>query len=52
MLNKIEKINILGVGISAINMDDALQGLEHYIKTKTKNCLCMSKPYYYGKPKK
>jgi N-acetylglucosaminyldiphosphoundecaprenol N-acetyl-beta-D-mannosaminyltransferase len=41
MLNKIEKINILGVGISAINMDDALQSLEHYIKTKTKNYICV-----------
>jgi len=41
MLNKIEKVNILGVGISAINMDDALQYLEYHIKAKTKNYICV-----------
>jgi len=41
MPDRTEKINILGVDISAINMDDALQRLEHQIMTKTKSYVCV-----------
>jgi len=41
MSDRTEKINILGVGINAINMDDALQRLEHQIITKTKSYVCV-----------
>ena len=41
MAEMIEKINILGVGISAINMNDALQQMEHWIRTKEQHYICV-----------
>lgn len=35
------KVNILGVGISTINMDDALQQMEHWIKIREPNYVCV-----------
>ena len=41
MAKEIERINILGIGISAINMNDALQHMEHWIKTRQQNYICV-----------
>ena len=41
MTEKIEKINILGVGISAINMNDALRKMEHWIRTRKQHHICI-----------
>ena len=37
----IEKIDMLGVGISAIKMDNVLQQMEHWIKTGEQNYICV-----------
>ena len=36
-----KKINLLGVGISAINMNDALQQMEHWIRTREQHYVCV-----------
>jgi len=36
-----EKANILGIGISAINMADAVQQMEHWIMTGKQNYVCV-----------
>ncbi len=39
---KYERVNILGVGISAINMNDALRQMERWVKTKEQNYICVT----------
>ena len=41
MTERIEKINMLGVGISAINISDALQQMERWIETKEQHYVCV-----------
>ena len=41
MAKMIEKINILGVGISAIDRNDALQQMEHWIRTREQHYICV-----------
>jgi len=41
MVEGIEKIDILDIGVSAINMDDALQQIEHWIETEEQNYVCV-----------
>ena len=41
MAERTEKIDILGVGISAVNMNDALRQIEHWIRTGEQHYVCV-----------
>lgn len=42
MLEGVERSYILGVGVSVINMDDALGQMEHWISTRQQNYICVA----------
>ena len=37
-----ERIDVLGVAVSAINMDDAVAAIEHWIEQRTPNYVCIT----------
>ena len=41
-LPPLQRVNILGVGISAVNMEQVLQVLEHWVRTREPHYVCVT----------
>lgn len=39
-----ERIDVLGIGVSCINLDDAIARIEHWIGERRQNYVCITAP--------